>query len=83
VKLFDHNAGDGWRSCKSATHAYIVLLDIRPAAGEGGGAAQDEVGDDGGGTIMGGGKDCGDADGDGHGHRHGHGKHECSDAMLC
>jgi hypothetical protein len=68
----------------SAPCMYMVLSDIRLAAGEGGGAAQDAVEDDGGGMVMGGGEDCGkdhgNADGNGHGHRHGHGLHRCNDA---
>ncbi len=56
------------------TCMYVVLMDIRLTAGEGGGTAQDEVEDDGGGTVKGGGEDCGDADGNGHGHGHGHGQ---------
>jgi hypothetical protein len=62
----------------SAACTYMVLLNIKLAAGEGGGAAQDAVEDDGGGMVMGGGedhgKDCGNTDGNGHGHGHGHGQ---------
>ena len=69
----------------SATCAYMVLADVRLAAGEGGGAAQDAVEDDGGGMVMGGGEDQGkdrsNADGNGHGHGHGHGQCRCGDAM--
>ncbi len=65
----------------SATCAYMVLSDVRLAAGEGGGAAQDAVEDDGGGMVLGGGKDRGkdhgntDGNGYGHGHRHGQCRH--------
>ncbi len=56
----------------SAMYAYMVLLDVQLAAGEGGGTAQDAVEDNGGGMVVGGGedrgKDCGNADGNGHGH---------------
>ncbi len=38
----------------SAACAYMVLVDVRLEAGEGGGAAQDAVEDDGGGMVMGG-----------------------------
>jgi hypothetical protein len=68
----------------SAARAYMVLVDVQLAAGEGGGAVQGAVEDDGGGMDMGGGedcsKDCGDADGNGHGHGHGHGQRGCNDA---
>ena len=61
----------------SAVYAYMVLLDVQLAAGEGGGAAQDAVADDVGAMVVGGGVDRGvdrsNADGNGHGHRHGHG----------
>jgi hypothetical protein len=61
----------------SAALMYMVLLDVRLAAGEGGGTVQNAVEDDGGGTVVGGGedhgKDWGDADGNGHEHGHGHG----------
>ncbi len=61
----------------SAVCAYMVLLNIQLAAGEGGGTVQDVVEDEGGGMVVRGGedcsKDCGDADGNGHGHGHGHG----------
>jgi hypothetical protein len=36
----------------SAVRAYMVLLDVQLAAGEGGGAAQDVVKDDGGGMVV-------------------------------
>jgi hypothetical protein len=68
----------------SAVCAYMVLLDIQLAAGEGGGAAQDVVEDDGGGMVLGGGENCGkdhgNADGNGHGHGHGHGQRGRNDA---
>jgi hypothetical protein len=70
----------------SAACAYMVLVDVRSAAGEGGGTAQDAVEDDGGGMVVGGGedrsKDCSNADGNGHGHRHGHGHHRRNEAKL-
>ncbi len=62
----------------SAACTYMVLSDVRLAAGEGGGTVQDAVEDDGQGMVVGGGedrgKDQGNADGNGHGHRHGHGR---------
>jgi hypothetical protein len=68
----------------SAMCAYMVLLDVQLAAGEGGGTAQDAVEDDGGGMVVEGGEDRsedhGDADGNGHGHGHGHGQHGRNDA---
>ncbi len=68
----------------SAVYAYMVLLDVKLAAGEGGGAAWDAVEDYGGGMVVGGGedrgKDRGNADGNGHGHGHGHGQRGRSDA---
>ncbi len=70
----------------SAACACMVLLDVQLEAGEGGGAAQDAVEYDGGGTVMGEGedrsKDHGDADGNEHGHGHGHGQCVCNDAKL-
>jgi hypothetical protein len=69
----------------SSMRAYMVLLDAQLAAGEGGGAAQDAVKNDGGGMVVGAGgedcgKDCGNADGNGHGHGHGHGRRGRNDA---
>ncbi len=68
----------------SDMHAYMVLSDIQFAAGEGGGAAQDAVEDDGGQMVVRGGedrgKDCGNADGNGKRHGHGHGQCERNDA---
>jgi hypothetical protein len=65
-----------------AARVYMVLSDIRLAAGEGGVAVQDEVENDGGGTVMGGEEDRGNADENGHGHRHGHGQRRHNDATL-
>ncbi len=73
----------------SAARAYMVLLDVQLAAGEGGCAAQNAVEDDGGGTVMGGGEDhgvdWGNANGNGHGQGHGHGQRRCNWMMeeLC
>ncbi len=68
----------------SAVYPYMVLSNIQLAAGEGGGAAQDAVEDNGGGMVVGvgedHGKDCGNADGNGHGHGHGHGQRGHNDA---
>ncbi len=68
----------------SAACAYMVLSDVQLADGEGEGAAQDVVEDNGGGMVVGGGEDhsedCGDADGNGHGHGHGHRRN--TDAMM-
>jgi hypothetical protein len=68
----------------SDARAYMVLVDVHSAAGEGGGTAQDGVEDDGGGMVVGGGedhsKDCSDADGNGRGHGHGHGQRRRGDA---
>ncbi len=68
----------------SAVYAYMTLSDVQLAAGEGGGAAQDAVEDDGGRVVTGGGKDHGkdrgNADGNRHGHGHGHGQRRCNDA---
>ncbi len=62
----------------SGMYAYMVLLDVQLAAGEGEGAAQDALKDNGGGMVVGGGEDRGkdrsNADGNGYGHRHGHGQ---------
>jgi hypothetical protein len=70
----------------SASCTYMVLSDVQLAAGEGGGAAQDAVEDDGGGMVMGEGEDRsedhGNADGNGHRHGHGHARHRCNDAKL-
>ncbi len=70
----------------SAACAYMVLSDVQLAAGEGGGAVQDGVEDNGGGRVAGGGEDQGkdrsNADGNGHGAGHGHGQRRQGDAML-
>jgi hypothetical protein len=62
----------------SALYAYMVLLDVQLAAGEGGGATQDVVEDDGVGMVEEGGEDRGkdhsNADENEHGHGHGHGQ---------
>jgi hypothetical protein len=75
-----------WRDdthANSATCMYMVLLDLQLAAGEGGGALQDVVEDDGRGMVVGGGedcgKDCGNANGNEHGHGHGHRRCERND----
>jgi hypothetical protein len=69
---------------KSAACAYMILLDVQLAAGEGGGAVQDAVEDDEGGMVMGRGEDRGkgrgNADGNGHGHGHGHGQYRRNNA---
>ncbi len=68
----------------SAACTYMVLSDVRLAAGEGEGAAQDAVADDVGAMVVGGGVDCSvdcsNADGNGHGHGHGHGRLRRNDA---
>jgi hypothetical protein len=70
----------------SAARVYMVLLDIQLAVGEGGGAAQDLVEDDGRGTVMRGGedcgKDCGNADKNRHRHGNGHRQRGRDDAAL-
>ena len=70
----------------SAMCAFMVLSEVQLSAGKGGGTAQDAVEDDGGRTVVGGGKDrgkdCSNADGNGHGHGHGHGRPGCDDVTL-
>ncbi len=44
--------GRDYTHAKSAACAYMVLSNIKLAAGEGGGAAQDAVEDDGGGMVV-------------------------------
>ncbi len=70
----------------SAACMYMVLSDVQLAAGEGGGAAQDAVEDNGGGMVVRGGEDHGEergnADGNGHGHGHGHGQRRHNNAKL-